>query len=325
MPNSPAHLCSREEAVEVFAKLKLDGKLNPDLKPMPYEQFIAFPVWEAELILEFETVVRSDPHLRLGSILDEPPKKWEILGDLVIFPEGTNVTGWPLAEVAEALGCKRVAIQAEIDSGQMRKSRMELVHGEDGWVIHRENFIDYEFDATKVMFSSGNVTERRRMGEIDCKDEIIVDAFAGIGYYTLPFLVRGKAGHVHVCEMNPDSIAALEKGLARNGVTNRCTIHPGDNRQTLPKLRGIADRVNLGLIPSSMSAWASAIRCLKPSGGMIHVHMNVHEDEIEDWCEKTVEWFATGSGKHATATHLEKVKWYCPHIRHVVLDIKISN
>ena len=89
-------------------------------------------------------------------------------------------------------------------------------------------------------------------------------------------------------------------------------------------LKGIADRVILGLIPSSMNAWGLAIGCLKPSGGTIHVHMNVHEDEIEEWVEKTTEWFATVSGKNTTALHLEDVKQYCPHIRHVVLDLRID-
>ena len=182
----------------------------------------------------------------------------------------------------------------------------------------------YEFDATAVMFSSGNVTERGRMGTIDCEGEVIVDAYCGIGYYALQFLVRGGAKHVHACEINPDSISALEKGLIRNNVGGKCTIHHGDNRITMRGLKGIADRVILGLIPSSMNAWGLAIGCLKPSGGTIHVHMNVHEDEIEEWVEKTTEWFATVSGKNATALHLEDVKQYCPHIRHVVLDLRID-
>jgi len=28
------------------------------------------------------------------------------------------------------------------------------------------------------------------MAQMDCKDEVIVDLFAGIGYFVLPFLVR---------------------------------------------------------------------------------------------------------------------------------------
>ena len=174
------------------------------------------------------------------------------------------------------------------------------------------------------MFSSGNVTERRRMGEIQTKDEIIVDAFCGIGYYTLQFLVRGLANHVHACEINPNSIIALQKGLKRNDVSERCTIHEGDNKVTMKSLRGVADRVILGLIPSSMNAWGNAIRCLKPEGGVLHIHMNVHEDEIEAWSGKTADWFATASGKTAEILHLEVVKQYSPRIMHVVLDLKLA-
>ncbi len=324
MPTSFAFLCTRIEATDDYERLKKIGLLNTDLQPMPYGELIAIPVTEGELKLDFQPVEKHNPHSLLNEIIVNPPKKWEKLGDLVIFQEGTDTTDWPLHEIADALGAKRLAIQAEIDPGIKRQSQMKLILGSDGWVSHKENFVEYEFDATAVMFSSGNVTERRRMGQINSSKETIVDAYCGIGYYTLPFLVTGGAKHVHACEINPDSISALEKGLARNNVTEKCTIHQGDNRISMNKLRGIADRVILGLIPSSMKTWGLAINCLKPSGGMIHVHMNVHENEIEDWVKKTTEWFTTVSGKAATATHLEKVKWYCPHIRHVVLDIEIS-
>ena len=291
---------------------------------MPHGEMIALPVLKGELELNFETVEKHDPHKKLKMILSEPPKKWEKIGDMIIFQNGTNTEGWPLHDVANALDAKRIAIQSEIDPGIERKSQLKLIHGDDGWVIHRENFVEYEFDATAVMFSSGNVTERRRMGELDTSGEIIVDAYCGIGYYTLQFLTRGKAKHVHACEINPDSIMALRKGLKRNNVAERCSIYQGDNRQTMKELVGIADRVILGLIPSSMNTWGLAINCLKATGGIIHVHMNVHEDEIEEWTNKTVEWFATVSGKKVEALHLEDVKQYCPRIRHVVLDLIID-
>ncbi len=38
--------------------------------------------------------------------------------------------------------------------------------------------------------------------------EAIVDLYAGIGYYTLPFLVAAGAEIVHACEWNPNSVAA---------------------------------------------------------------------------------------------------------------------
>jgi tRNA wybutosine-synthesizing protein 3 len=67
---------------------------------------------------------------------------------------------------------------------------LEILVGDNGWVDHRENGILYSFNATKCMFSWGNLSEKLRMARLDCKDEVIVDLFAGIGYFVLPFLVR---------------------------------------------------------------------------------------------------------------------------------------
>lgn len=58
-----------------------------------------------------------------------------------------------------------------------------------------------------------------------------LDLVSGIGYFTLPYLVHAKASHVHACEWNPDAVEALQKNLQANKVSERCTIHQGDNRQ----------------------------------------------------------------------------------------------
>ncbi len=324
MPTSYAYLCDRDLAASEFEKLKNNGLLNDKLKPRPHGDLIAIPVLSGDILLEFEKVQKQNPHTSLKEIIVNPPKGWEKLGDIVIFKHGTDTSDWPMKEVAEALGATRIGIQSEISPDQTRDSQLELIYGDSGWVVHKENFVEYEFDVTKVMYSSGNVTERKRMGGLPVEGEIIVDAFCGIGYYTLQLLVHSEVGHVHACEINPHSIEGLKKGLSRNNVSERCTIHEGDNKITMRDLKGVADRVILGLIPSSMNAWGNAIRCLKPNGGVIHIHMNVHEDEIEEWSRKTTEWFSTASGKNATALHLEIVKQYCPRIMHVVLDLKLS-
>ncbi|KAK1557614.1 hypothetical protein Q3G72_028149 [Acer saccharum] len=71
-----------------------------------------------------------------------------------------------------------------------RDSTLEILIGDNGWVNHCENGILYSFNATKCMFSWGNLSEKLRMAGLDCTDEVIVDLFAGIGYFVLPFLVR---------------------------------------------------------------------------------------------------------------------------------------
>ena len=86
--------------------------------------------------------------------------------------------------------CLQTQLQGRVAPTGTRDSRLEILVGDNGWVEHRENGILYSFDATKCMFSWGNLSEKLRMARLDCRDEVIVDLFAGIGYFTLPFLVR---------------------------------------------------------------------------------------------------------------------------------------
>ena len=76
---------------------------------------------------------------------------------------------------------------------------------------HRENGLLYCLDVTRCMFSSGNVTEKARMGALRCRGETVVDLFAGIGYYTLPLLTH--AGEQLPSPVTKPSEAALENRL----------------------------------------------------------------------------------------------------------------
>ncbi|XP_052669564.1 tRNA wybutosine-synthesizing protein 2 homolog isoform X1 [Harpia harpyja] len=132
----------------------------------------------------------------------------------------------------------------------------------------------YTFDVTKCMFSPGNITEKLRVASLPCSGEVLVDLYAGIGYFTLPYLVHAAAAFAHACEWNGHAVEALRRNLALNGVQDRCHIHYGDSRQL--ELQDVADRVNLGLIPSSEEGWPVACRVLKKgTGGVLHIHHNV--------------------------------------------------
>ena len=163
------------------------------------------------------------------------------------------------------------------------------------------------------------------------KDEVIVDLYCGVGYYTIPFLVHGKAAHVHACEWNSNSILALNENLRKAGgdVRNRCTVHEGDNRLSVKEgggLSDIADRVCLGLLPSSVEGWPLAVIALKTTGGILHVHENVRDIEVDSWVSDTCKDFenqflASNKGMRVTCRHVERVKSYAPHVVHIVADL----
>ncbi len=75
-----------------------------------------------------------------------------------------------------------------------RDSQAHLLLGHSGWVQHKEGGVAYSLDVIKCMFSSGNTSERQRMGKLQCCGETVVDLYAGIGYYTLPFLCKAGMG-----------------------------------------------------------------------------------------------------------------------------------
>uniref|UniRef100_M1C562 tRNA(Phe) (4-demethylwyosine(37)-C(7)) aminocarboxypropyltransferase n=3 Tax=Solanum tuberosum TaxID=4113 RepID=M1C562_SOLTU len=272
----------------------------------------------------------SDRGLPL-QLLEELPSRWERLGDIVVLPlTSFKDSAWDLIGqelwfiIAKSLGAIRLARQGRVAPTGTRDSTLEILVGDNGWVNHRENGILYSFDATKCMFSWGNLSEKLRMGHFDCKDEVIVDLFAGIGYFVLPFLVRAKAKLVYACEWNPHAVEALRHNLEANLVADRCVLLEGDNRITAPK--GVADRVCLGLIPTSEGSWITAVRALRDEGGILHIHGNVKDSEENVWTKyvsQSIQEIARSEGHNwdVTVEHVERVKWYAPHIRHLVADV----
>ncbi|XP_026186180.1 tRNA wybutosine-synthesizing protein 2 homolog isoform X2 [Mastacembelus armatus] len=281
---------------------------------------------------------------------EDLPRRFQRHEDLVLL--GDNCFSQPIwkkldqqlwSAVAKGLEAKRLAKLSRISSDGFRSPVVIMLLGEHSWVKHVDNGIRYEFDVTKCMFSSGNITEKLRVAGFNCK---------GIGYFTLPYLVHAGASHVHACEWNPDAVEALERNLKANRVSDRCTIHQGDNRQL--SLCDTADRVNLGLIPSSENGWPVACQLLKrKTGGILHIHQNVtsplpntasipavgdatqrvsgkkaDREAWQAWADDTAKHIAsllqdvTGASWKTNILHIEHVKSYAPHVHHVVLDLE---
>ncbi|KAL5182403.1 tRNA wybutosine-synthesizing protein 2/3/4 [Glycine soja] len=240
-------------------------------------------------------------------LLEELPRRWDLLGDIVLLPSTSfKDSMWDsIAEelwsiVAKSLKAHRLARQGPVAATGTRDSTLQILVGNNGWFNHQENGILYSFDATKCMFSWGNLSEKLRMARLDCKNEVVVDLFAGIGYFVLSFLVSAQAKLVYAL----------------------------DNRITAPK--SVADRVCLGLIPSSELSWVTAVRALSfvftswflGEGGILHVHGNTKDSDESQWTDhvsKSIHDIARSEGYcwEVSIEHVERVKWYAPHIRHV--------
>ena len=326
---NPAVSAILQGVASVFATDSEPGS-TPPLASRPEKRSPAALVRAAALIVAPEAESRARPN--------EIPNKWEKLGDLALLPSESfrSETLWPretrarlYRETAAALGVTRLARQAEVSQGPKRESRAELLWDPErvgGWTETKELGVWYGLDVTKVMFSSGNGTEKRRMGAMAAAGETVVDLFAGIGYYTLQMLRHAGVAKVIACEWNPHSVEALRRNLERNGFGfDRCEVREGDNRRVAPA--GVADRVLLGLLPDSERAWPTAVAALRDSGGVLHVHGNVAAGEESVWARRLEEEIATRAAElgrewSVRVEHVERVKWYAPRVRHLVADVR---
>ncbi|KAJ8299705.1 hypothetical protein KUTeg_023765 [Tegillarca granosa] len=255
------------------------------------------------------------------------PGHWEVHGDLVLFPEKIfQCQIWKKLEpdiwrdIAAVFDCKKVAQKSVVSRDGFRTPQVTLLYGDNGWIHQVDNGL--------------------RIAKFNCEEEIVVDLYAGIGYFTIPYLVHAQAKYVHACEWNPDAVCPT----------------------------GIAERVNLGLIPSSEPGWRVACAALNPvKGGILHIHNNVtsgqeyfntgnselnqggifnslfntlnkscyskHEsDELlvdSAVCNgnKCLNYKEVGTRIHknkwtTNILHIEHVKSYAPHIDHLVLDLE---
>ena len=155
------------------------------------------------------------------------------------------------------------------------------------------------------MFNIANTSEKLRIASFDCRQEVVVDMFAGRSEfwifhnkhcnYTTEILQVSDTIRFHILCTRVQSTCSQSIGTRMR--LKHCTgmwkwitslsdaqywkviagrrvashgLHYALVFQVAPI--GVSDRVNLGLLPSSKPHWLIGCRCLKQSGGILHIH-----------------------------------------------------
>jgi tRNA wybutosine-synthesizing protein 2 len=253
------------------------------------------------------------------------PKKWEKIGDILILkiPDQLNQFSTELAKTyAEVLDCRTVLEDVSGITGEYRQPNSQVLYGDlNTETVHVENGVKYKLDASKIMFSSGNIKERIHMAKISNKNEVVVDLFAGIGYFSLPIALYSRPRRVYACEKNPIAYDYLCQNIVLNDITSIVNPLQGDNRQVAPK--GIADRVIMGYLQDTHIFLPTAIQTLKEEGGIIHYHDACPDNFLPDRPIKHLNRIVETEHMTITDLQLRKIKSYAPGVSHVVVDVRI--
>ncbi len=260
------------------------------------------------------------------AFLKELPRRWERVGNVLLVkplhPALEPFAARVGAALAEILDVKSVLEDHGGVIGEYREMlATRALYGTDTITTHREHGIAYRFDAARLMFSSGNVEERKRMGELDARGEVIADMFAGIGYFALPVAKKTGAARVVAMEKNPLAHGFLATNVALNGVAEIVEPWLGDNRE-YPE-SDFADRVLLGYFPGTEAFLPTALRFARPEGATLHYHDKIPMDEIHELPRRVAAACET-AGCVATPLTTRIVKTYAPGIGHAVADVHVA-
>ncbi len=256
------------------------------------------------------------------AVIERLPRRWEKLGDVLLMkiddaliPHADDV----LPVYARILRVKAVLRDLGIE-GRFREPRVDLLYGDSTETLHRENGVLFHMDPALVMFSSGNIDERKRMAGAGSPEETVVDMFAGIGYFIMPMAVHSNVRGI-AFELNPASYAFLERNVEANGVAGNIEPVLGD---CMDAPEGIADRVIMGYFDDTDKFLEKAMRIVSPDGGMIHAHSVCPEELLSSRPEREAVVAAASTGRSISSIEIHRVKSYAPGVEHIVLDIVVE-
>ena len=244
--------------------------------------------------------------------------KWKKIGDILIldnkFPISSNEE---LKNLSERHNVKTIMKINHIQ-GTKREPVYQILWGSETETVNKENGCLFKLDLAKVMWSKGNNNERLRIAKLVEDDEVVIDMFAGIGYFSIPIGVHANANHVYSIEINPNSYHFLCENIKLNKLSNITPIL-GDCKDITPKYN--ADRIIMGYVKTTHHYLKVAIDSLN-EGGTIHYHETVPEKLMNT---RPVERIKSQAGnRDVEVLGINKIKKYAPGVEHVVVDAIIN-
>jgi len=164
------------------------------------------------------------------------PRGFQNVGEVVIIKLNPKLHGKKTLIAEKYLellpSVKSVYLNSGRVKGQFRTPEKieHLVGVKNSIISHKEHGVIYKFDFTKIMFSMGNLNERKFLSTLVKEGEVIVDMFAGIGYFSLPIAKHSKPKKIFSIELNPESFKYLAENIKLNHFEEIITPIYGDSK-----------------------------------------------------------------------------------------------
>ncbi len=256
------------------------------------------------------------------------PRGWQILGTVILvsIPDALRNHANAIGDALLAMypRCSTVLWNRGV-AGRFREPICEVVAGTgETETIHKENGCYFKLDAARIMFSQGNLVERMRMARI-CKDQVVLDMFSGIGYFSIQIAVHSRPKKVIAIELNPTSYHYLTENIGLNRVEGLLFPIYGDCTVKAPE--NIADRVIMGYLDPTHEQLVKGLLAVRP-GGILHYHEATPAALTYQRPIQRIMDAAQACGRRRECSveiiGCRTIKKYAPGVVHVVVDARVT-
>ena len=131
--------------------------------------------------------------------------KWKRIGNVLILDSKFHYESYEDLQVLSKKHNVKTIMKIDHIQGTKREPVYNILYGNETETIHKENGCLFKLDLSKVMWSKGNNNERLRIAKLVEDNEVVLDMFAGIGYFSIPIGVHSNAKRIYSIEINPNS------------------------------------------------------------------------------------------------------------------------
>ncbi|MGY5859700.1 MAG: class I SAM-dependent methyltransferase family protein [Candidatus Thorarchaeota archaeon] len=251
------------------------------------------------------------------------PRKFHIVGHVALVHLNSSLQeyGSLIGEATLSFDnrIKSVAIRTGPTSGETRQPFYEVVAGDCNTITtHIENGVHFRLDPIRITFSGGNKRERVNIANQVTPGEKVVDMFSCVGQFGIQ-IAKSTDALVTAIEINPEAYDFLLENIRINDLDGRVTALLGDCREVHPV--NYANRVIMGYLHNTDLYLSHALDTLIQDGGVIHMHMSIQKNILEETVSKIRESCTSKGFK--SQIQVRKIKNYSPNVDHVVFDIEV--
>lgn len=261
-----------------------------------------------------------------NEVLSKLPKSLDIIGDIAILRLPKSLWDFRNSIGEGVLSLYRhirlVMAEKGAVSGMERVRDLEVIAGTGSTeTMHRENGCIFRLDVSRVYFSPRLSFERQRVASFVGPGETVIDLFSGVGPFAIQIAKRLKNGRVFAIDVNPYAVKYLMENVIENRVQGLVTVLEGDAREVVEeRLKGIGDRIIMNLPSKAFEFLDTALKALKPEGGIIHFYSFARDpDPLKD-AEETLKNSIECQGVEARVLAKRIVREIAPHKYQIVID-----